>query len=281
MSKGVFLGLASFAAYAISDAFVKASHGSLPTYETVFFSGLLGLSLLPFMKEKDDHWRDALRSPLPVLWCVRALSAALTILFSVISFTLLPMAKVFSMIFLMPIFATMLSVFVLHEHVTKNYWIAVMMGLSGVLVILRPGVIPVGIGELAAILCGLCSAITIITLRMSKGREKNISLYGSSVIGTLLLGLSFMLPNFVWPNLNQFGLLIGYGMFAAFARIILMYATKFAPANHVAITQYSQMLWGIGLGYIFFNDALSLPMLLGSLIILGAGIFAFRHESGV
>ena len=56
MFKGVLLGFMAFAAYAISDAFVKSLRGSLPAYEAVFFGAALGLTALPFIKGADDRW---------------------------------------------------------------------------------------------------------------------------------------------------------------------------------------------------------------------------------
>ena len=65
------------------------------------------------------------------------------------------MAEAFALIFLLPIFVTILSVLVLKEHVGWRRWSAVVAGFVGVLVVLRPGFRVLGIGHLAAIVCGL------------------------------------------------------------------------------------------------------------------------------
>jgi S-adenosylmethionine uptake transporter len=76
-------------------------------------------------------------------------------------------------------------------------------------------------------------------------------------------------------------LLLGYGLLAALASVLLMLATQKAPANHVAPTQYSQMLWAVLLGYVVFHDPLDWPMAIGIAIILGAGLFTFVREEQV
>jgi S-adenosylmethionine uptake transporter len=281
MIKGILLGFASFAAYAISDAFVKSLHGSLPPYESVFFGGVLGLAALPFIMGKGDRWSDVFSARRPKLWWVRALSGALGNICSVTAFTLLPMAEVFSMIFLMPIFVTVLSVLVLKEHVGWRRWTAVFVGFAGVLVVLRPGFRALGLGHLAAILCGISAAVSVVALRMAGGEEKRISLYGAGVVGPLVAGGLLMLPHFAWPGLHQSFLLAGYGLLAALAGVLLMYATLIAPANRVAPTQYSQMLWAIGFGYWLFGDKLDWPMLAGIVMILGAGLFTLVREEKV
>lgn len=278
MIKGVLLGFACFAAYAISDAFVKAVHGGVPPYESVFFGGVLGLAALPFVMDKGDRWHDMFSARRPVLWWVRALAGAVGNIASVTAFTLLPMAEVFSMIFLMPIFVTILSVLLLKEHVGWRRWTAVFVGFAGVLVVLRPGFRVLGLGHLAAIICGIAAALSVVALRMAGSEEKRMSLYGAGIVGPMVAGGLLMLPHFAWPDLQQSLLLAGYGLLAALAGVLLMYATLLAPANRVAPTQYSQMLWAIAFGYWFFGDHLDWPMLVGIVMILGAGLFTLVRE---
>jgi S-adenosylmethionine uptake transporter len=65
------------------------------------------------------------------------------------------------------------------------------------------------------------------------------------------------------------------------AGVLLMLATQHAPANRVAPTQYSQMLWAIGFGYWLFGDRLDWPMLAGIALILGSGLFTLVREGQV
>lgn len=281
MIKGVLLGFASFAAYAISDAFVKSLHGTVPPYESVFFGALFGLAALPFILAKGDRWQDVITSRRAALWWVRAIAGAVGNIASVIAFTLLPMAEVFTLIFLMPIFVTLLSVVFLKEHVGWRRWSAVFVGFAGVLIVLRPGFRELGLGHLAALICGVFAAASVIALRMAGAHEKRITLYGAGVVGPLVAGGFMMIPRFVWPNLHEWELLAGYGLLAALAGVLLMYATLIAPANRVAPTQYSQMLWAIGFGYWLFGDKLDWPMLIGIVLILGAGLFTLVREEKV
>jgi S-adenosylmethionine uptake transporter len=281
MFKGVLLGFMAFAAFTLSDAFVKLLRGSLPPYEAVFFGAVLGLTALPFIKGRGDRWRDVVRAQRQGLWLVRAIASATGSIAAVVAFTALPMAEAFALIFLLPIFVTILSVLVLKEHVGWRRWSAVVAGFIGVLVLLRPGFRVLGIGHLAAIICGLSGAISMIALRMAGPHEKRITLYGAGMIGSLLFAGLMMLADFRWPGLVQWLFLLGYGLLAALASVLLMLATQRAPANHVAPTQYSQMLWAVLLGYVLFHDRLDWPMAIGIAIILGAGLFTFVREDKV
>jgi drug/metabolite transporter (DMT)-like permease len=279
--KGVLLGFMAFAAYALSDAFVKSLKGSLPAYEAVFFGAALGLIALPFIKGRHDRWREVLMAQRPGLYLVRAMAGAIGSIAAVVAFTALPMAEAFALIFLLPIFVTILSVVLLKEHVGWRRWSAVVAGFVGVLVVLRPGFRALGIGHLAAAICALAGAVSMIALRVAGPHEKRITLYSAGVIGPMLLTGALMLADFHWPDLAQAGLLLGYGLLAALAAVLLMLATQKAPANHVAPTQYSQMLWAVLLGYVLFHDQLDWPMAIGIAIILGAGLFTFVREDKV
>ena len=281
MFKGVLLGFLAFAAYACSDAFVKLLRGSLPAYEAVFFGAALGLAALPFIRHGGARWREVIIAKRPGLWLVRAGAGAIGSSAAVIAFTALPMAEAFALIFLLPIFVTILSVILLKEHVGWRRWSAVVAGFVGVLVVLRPGFRALGVGHLAAAICALTGAISMIALRVAGPHEKRITLYGAGVIGPLLVTSILMLSNFVWPSMHQWLLLLGYGLLAALASVLLMLATQKAPANRVAPTQYSQMLWAVLFGYVLFHDRLDWPMLLGIAIILGAGLFTFVREEKV
>jgi len=281
MFKGVLLGFACYAAYAISDAFVKSLHGSLPAYEAVFFGAVLMLSALPFIRRPGDRWIEVFQARKPSLWWIRAISGAICNIAAVIAFTALPMAEAFALIFLLPIFVTLLSVLFLKEQVGWRRWSAVVAGFLGVLVVLRPGFRALGVGHLAAMVCGLSGAVSVVALRMAGAHEKRISLYGAGVIGPLVAGGLLMLPDFIWPDARQWALLAGYGLLAGFAGVLLMLATQHAPANRVAPAQYSQMLWAIGFGYWLFGDRLDWPMLIGIALILGSGLFTLMREGQV
>lgn len=278
MLKGILLGFACFAAFAISDAFVKSLHGSLPAYEAVFIGAVFGFAALPFIWKRDDRWYQVVTAKRPTLWWTRAGCGAISNIASVTAFTLLPMAEVFALIFLMPIFVTLLSVLFLKEHVGWRRWSAVVVGFIGVLVVLRPGFRSLGLGHLAAIACGMSAAVSVVALRVAGPHEKRISLYGAGIIGPLLVGGVLMLPSFVWPTPHDWLLVAGYGLLAGLAGVLLMFATLLAPANRVAPTQYSQMLWAIVFGYWLFGDPLSWPMLVGIVLILGAGLFTLVRE---
>lgn len=281
MIKGVILGFVCYASYAISDSFVKLIGEGLDSNEILCLGAALMLTAVPFLKGRDDHWGDLIRAKKPGLWLLRAMAGAISSLSSVMAFKALPMAEAFSLIFLMPIFVTILSVIFLHEHVGWRRWSAVVVGFIGVLVVLRPGFRQLSKGHADAFVCALVSAISVIALRLAGNDEKRINLYGAGVIGPLVIGAILMLPAFKWPSMLQWVFLLGYGLLAGLGAIILMFASRLVPVSIVAPTQYSQMLWAVVLGYVLFHDKVDWPMGVGIGLILSAGLFTLLRENQV
>jgi S-adenosylmethionine uptake transporter len=275
---GVALSFLGYAVYALSDASVRLLRGAIPAFELVFLGSVLGLFAVPFVRGPNDHWRDLLSCRDRRMWMLRAVAAVAGAVCSVVAFTQLPMAEAFALLFLLPAFVTILSVIFLKEPVGWRRWSAVVAGFIGVLVVLRPGFHDLKIGHIAALGGGFAGAVTIVLLRYLGTSEKRTSLYGAGLMGPLVAGLMLSLPNFVLPTAHDVVFIFSYGLLAAAGNVLMMVSSRMAPASIVAPTQYSQMLWGIGLGYCVFGDRLDGIMVLGALIIVSAGLFTFMRE---
>jgi len=73
-------------------------------------------------------------------------------------------------------------------------------------------------------------------------------------------------------------MLAGYGLLAALANVLIMYAAQHAPAAVIGPTQYSQMLWAILFGYLIFGDRVDGWMLVGIALIVGSGLLTLMRE---
>lgn len=276
--KGILLAFAAFAAYAWSDASVKLIEGQLSPIQSAFFGAVFGLFALPFIRKRNDKWTDIVKTTNRPLWMLRFVSSGIGAVTSVTAFTHLAMAEAFALIFLLPSFVTIMSVVFLKEQVGIKRWSAVIIGFAGVLVILRPGFRELSIGHVAAIIAGLCGALSIVIFRAMGPKEKNISLYGAGVLGCLAICGVLMVPSFVPPTGEQWLLLAGYGLLGALANVLIMYSAQYAPAAVIGPTQYSQMLWAILFGYLIFGDAIDGWMLVGIALIIGSGLLTLIRE---
>lgn len=276
--KGLLLAFAAFALYAISDASVKLIEGALSPYESAFLGALFGLCAFPFMLKRGERWTKAVATNNRPLWLTRFVAAGVGTAASVTAFTHLPMAEAFALIFLMPSFVTILSIFVLKEKVGLKRWSAVIIGFIGVMIVLRPGLRELTIGHIAAMIAAAGAAVNIIGMRAAGPGESRLSIYGSNVFGVLSLCGIAMIPVFQWPTTGEWAYLAGYGLLAAGANVLLMIATQHAPAAYIGPTQYSQMIWGIFFGYVLFGDHIDMPMLAGIVLIIASGLITLWRE---
>jgi drug/metabolite transporter (DMT)-like permease len=276
--KGILLAFAAFAAYAWSDASVKLIEGQLSPFQSAFFGALFGLFALPFIRKRNDTWRDVFRTTNRPLWLLRFVSSGMGAIGSVTAFTYLSMAEAFALIFLLPAFVTIMSVLFLKEQVGFKRWSAVIIGFIGVLIILRPGFRELSTGHFGAIIAGLGGAISIVIFRAMGPSEKTMSLYGAGLLGTLVICGLAMTKSFTPPTGEQWLFLAGYGLLGALGNVFVMYAAKYAPAAVIGPTQYSQMLWAILFGYLIFGDTVDRWMMVGIALIMGSGLLTLIRE---
>ena len=281
MYYGIFLSFLAYACLAAGDAFVKILGGTLSSVEVAFYGSLLGLIVLPFIKKTGVSWRDSLRTRHPRLWLLRTLTATIGTIGSITAFTYLPMAEAFALIFLLPIYVTIFSVLFLSEEAHWRRWSAVVLGFLGVVIVLRPGFRELSVGHLGAFLAGAGGAISIIIFRIVGKTEQSTSLYMSGILGPIVICGLLMLPHHVRPTVSQWWLLLGYGLGTAFASVLLMRAAGIVPATYLAVPQYSQMIWALILGYLFFAEKVDAPMMVGSALIIASSVFTVIRQRQV
>jgi drug/metabolite transporter (DMT)-like permease len=276
--KGIALGFLAYFLFSCSDANVKALGGQLPVFEIGFFSTLFAALVLLFLKPRDERWRDAIYLRRPRLVLLRGIAGAASGILGIYAFTTLPFAEVYALIFLSPSIATVLSIFILGEQVGWRRWLAVALGFAGVLTIVRPGFETLELGHLAAFAVSFCGAGTVIILRTLGQTERRVSLLAAVILTSLAVNGISMLSNFHWPVLANLPYLVMAGGFAGVAQLCVILATRSAPVNQVAPTQYSQMVWAIVIGGLFFAEFPDLPAIIGICLIGISGLFTFLRE---
>jgi S-adenosylmethionine uptake transporter len=275
---GVLLAFLAYIAFAISDASIKLIGGRIDTFEIAFLGALMGFSALPFIRRPDERYGDVLRSTVWHLWTLRAVSTGISAASSVLAFTHLPMPEAFSLIFLMPMFVTLLSIVFLKEEVGAWRWTAIVLGFVGVLIVLRPGFRELNVGHLGALVAGLSGAVSVVSFRMAGPQEKRISLFGAGLVGALVLNGVLMLPNWSVPAGADVAFLLAYGLLSVVGQVLIMLAVSYAPASHIAMPQYSQMAWALLFSYLLFHEPVDGVALFGIAVICAAGLLTWARE---
>lgn len=275
--RGVALALLAYAAFSGGDAFVKSLGGRLSVFEIGFFMTLVGCLFAVAAKPRGEAWRDVLRPRRPWAVQARAVCSILAGWLGIVAFTTLPFADAYALIFLVPLFVTLLSA-LRGESIGPWRWGAVLAGFAGVLLIVRPGFDSFEPGHLAAIGVAAASATGIMILRTVAAGERRSTIVTISMAYGLVANAIAMAWSFRAPSPDQLLRLGAAGALAAIGQFALVAAAARAPAGQVAAMQYSQMFWAIGIGILFFAEYPNAATLGGLAVIAGAGLLTLVRE---
>jgi S-adenosylmethionine uptake transporter len=281
MQAGILLAFASYFAFACGDAALKGIGDRLPVFEIGFYVPLFALLPALFTKRPEDNWQNVFVPRRPGLLAIRMASGTLGGILGVVAFTTLPLAEAYALIFLLPVFVTVFSWLVLKEKIGWRRWLAVIGGLLGVLLVVRPGFREVLPGHFAALGVAICGAVTVIVLRVLGPSERRITLIGAVLVAAILVNGALMVPEYATPDRGLWPILVLAGICAGMGHLLIVFATRLAPAARVAPTQYSQIVWATIIGASFFGEYPDALSLVGMTLVAVSGLFTFVREKEI
>ena len=276
--KGAVLALIAFGLYSTHDVFIKILGASYSPIQIVFFSVLLSFPLATIMLMRDAT--PGTLVPVHPWWmAVRTLAAVVTGVSAFYAFSVLPLTQTYAILFATPLIITVLSIPILGETVRLRRWMAVIVGLIGVMVVLRPGSTELNLGHLAAILAAFGGAFASIVVRKIGAEERTVvMLLYPMVANFVLMGLALAFVYKPMP-IEHIGMLAVISILAWIAGRIIISAYRTGEAAIVAPMQYSQILWATGFGLLFFGETTDIYTAAGATIIISSGIYIVFRES--
>jgi drug/metabolite transporter (DMT)-like permease len=272
MPFGVLIALISYGVFSCGDAIIKGLGHSLPIFEITFFTCLFSALPMVISKPRTEPWRGVWRVKHPWLLQLRGFSGLCSTLLVTYAFVTVPLAEVYSLVFLAPIFVTIISILVLKERVSGQRLLLLAATFCGVLLVVRPGFRDVNWGHLAAVVAAMFSSITTIVLRHISGHEGRTSIIGVLICYTVVINGILMVPFYVAPSPEEWLALFACGLIGGTGQVLFVIATRHAEASQVAPAQYSQIIWAIVFGAIFYREMPDHLALVGLMTVLGAGV---------
>jgi len=235
--------------------------------------------LLTFLISNPITHRGLLQTARPRLQVGRAVLLLGSTFFNFMAFRYLQLDEALAILFSTPFMVAILAGPMLGEWVGWRRWIAIGVGLLGVLVVVRPGL---GGLQWAALLSGasaVCYAFYSITTRMlARYDSSQTTLFYSN-----MLGMAIMLPvlPFVWtPPQSVFDgvLMVAMGGFGAFGHYLLIVAHRHAPASVLSPFMYTQLIWATAFGFFVFGNVPNQWTLTGAAIVIASGLYLLHRE---
>lgn len=275
--KGALFSLLAFAVFATHDVVIKYLGGSYHAVQIIFFSVLFSFPMLILVLIRDTKGGSLI--PVHPWWtAARTVSGALGALFTFSAFSVLPLTQVYPILFAMPLLITVMAIPMLGERVGLHRAVAVLVGLSGVLVVLRPGSAELSLGHVAALAGAVFSALNSVIMRKIGRDERTVVLQLYPLLVNLIL-MGALLPFVYVPvEVADLGASAVMAALALTAIACLVAAYRLAPAVIVAPMQYSQIIWASLFGALFFDERLDTMTMVGTGIIIASGLYIVLRE---
>ena len=266
----VNLILASFF-FSLMTVCVKKIDNRIPVYELVFFRSLFSLSItsLIIKKRKLNPWGKKI-----TLLILRGLlgTIALVCIFYAIRNMPLNISTVIQYTY--PIFISIFAGILINEKITKNIFIASIIGWLGILIILNPyqlSNLDIELNNLTiliAFLGAISTSLAYITVRKLSLTEDIYVIIKYFPLVSVITLLPFVFINWVTPNINDLIWIIGIGIFTQAGQTFLTIGLKKLPTAKAATINYLQVFFGSTWGILFFSEKININFLIGSLLVL-------------
>jgi drug/metabolite transporter (DMT)-like permease len=281
---GILLKVVSALAFTMMAASLKLVSASYPTGELVFFRSFFALAPLLLWLAWRGDLINAVRTKDLRGHLKRGAFGSAGMFSGFVALAYLPLHDAIAIGYATPLIVVVLAALVLKETVRAYRWTAVVVGFTGVLIMLSPhlGATEIGgtaaFGAMIALVGACCSAGATIQVRRLTATEKTgaIVLYFSLL--TTVLGLATIVLGWRLPPMGDFLLLILIGVLGGIGQILLTSCYRYADTSIIAPFEYTTMIWALLFGWFVFGELPSRAVVAGAAIVAAAGIFVLWRE---
>ena len=269
----------SMACFAVEDTFIKLLSARLPATQILFSIGFGGaLITLVLAIVLNVNLADK------ILLNKHVISRTIADLFGALSFTsamvLIPMSLLASILQATPLFVTLGAATLLGEKVGWRRWSAIFIGFLGVIIILQPGYGSFQLASLLGLAAVLCLALRDVVTRdmATEIPTLTVTFYACLAMGSAgFIAYPFFGPP-IMPTTYEAIILICAAIIGLTGYFLLVLATRKGDVSVIAPFRYSRLLFSLGLASLILGEKLTLPILLGGLLVVSSGIYTFGRE---
>jgi len=276
--RGIITMIAAVATFAVMDVTMKKLVESYPSMQVTFIRGAASLPFLLGATAFFGRWSDLI----PHRWSLHVLRGFLgvgTLGCFVYALNVLSLADTYAIFMSAPLLITALSVPMLRERVGWRRWAAVLVGLVGVIIVLKPsGAGLITIGGLAALASAVMYAVSAITVRiLSRTDSGAATVYWTLSLLTIISG-AFASLHWVPLDSRHWPWIAGLGLSGAVGQYLFTRAFRLAAPSAIAPIEYTALMWGMLADWLLWMTAPSSRMLFGAAIIVASGLYVLYRE---
>lgn len=285
---GIAIKIVSTCCMAVMFTIVKIVSARLPAGEIVFLRALVSMLVVMGIVWCGRDGLGGLRTSDPWGHVIRSALGAGSMFLAFFAISALPLATASAISFTTPMMITLLAVLILRETPGPARWMAVGLGIAGVLLILGDGhgwhgdTAPLGI--VAALLSAMLAAGAMIALRRIALRERAERITFYFMLIAMLMGLASLPAGWVWPSSGDGALMVLAGIIGAVGQFLMSLSYRYAPASVLAPFDYLNLLWLTLIAAFLLGEPVGSLFYAGAALIVVGGLLVSlerRRPGGV
>ena len=275
--RGILLMALGFALFAVADTIAKVLLEYYPPLQVVFLRQLGLFFGVNFIMLYNLKWFGKTQNFSKQL--LRGFTQAGSAVIFLVGLKTIPIADATSIAFVAPLFVIILSYFILKEPIGIRRWLAVVIGFSGTLIIIRPGFEIINLGHLFIIIAALLFALRQIISRLLAPTDNPLTTAFFTAYTSVFIFVLFQ--PWVWTPItdkNHIFLFLVYAIFAGTAEFLVIKSLQIAHAVVVSPLQYTLLIWVTIFGFIIWGILPDFWTLLGAGVIIATGLYSLHRE---
>jgi drug/metabolite transporter (DMT)-like permease len=282
-ARGPVLGMVCILAatflFATMNAIIRGLSGTVPPVEIAFFRSAFGLLLqAPLIAWFGLQSLKTNRFP---LHATRGIVHAVSMMIFFVALTMVPLAETTSLEFAAPIMSTAIAILFLGEVVHVRRLVALAIGVTGVLIVVRPGIEEVSLGQILILVSVVMWAACQLMIRELSKTESAFAQGVYMVAFFTPITLIASIPNWVWPSWPDLAALGGLAAIATAGTWLYGEAFRRADMSAILPLESTKLIWSVSYGLIFFHEQPELLTLIGGVTIFAAAAYITIREAQI
>ena len=266
-------------AYVINDAFMKFLFIEMAFFQAIFLRSIISIFPVLIMGCITKITLSKLSSRNKRFLWVRVCAEICTTIAFLTALKYMPLANVTAILQALPLTVTLGAAIFLSDPVGWRRWSAIIIGLVGVLIVIRPGLQGFNIYSLVALAAIFFITVREIVTRKLTSEVPTITVVLSTAVGTTIFsGIMMIGADWNAISLNSWLLLVGASIAILIATVFSVKAMRIGEIGFVAAFRYTSMLGAISLGILMFGDWPDSLTLFGTIIIISTGVYTLHRE---
>ena len=273
--------LVAVGAFSLMDAGLKTLSATYPPLQIATLRSFASLPLILLWMAFTCGFRGIFR----FRFALHAARAAINIMMLatfIYGVRHLPLSEAYSIFFVAPLLITAFAAWLLHERIEWRRWLAIVAGLTGVIIVMKPtGAGLVTLPGLAILICAVGYALSAIIVRIVGRTDSTQSMvfWLTAMVGTGSLLLA--LPTWRAIEPRHWIVVAGVGVAGTLGQAAITEAFRIGEASFIAPFEYSALAWGLTLDWFLWRALPGPRAFIGAAIVIASGLYLIHRERAV